>query len=177
MFSSPTARAARGRLTTRRAALRCSKPRRPRRQKKSDGGGGSDSDSDDDSGGDDDGHGDGGGDDGYGEDDNEADNDDDADDRQERFDCKWMVRATALLFASGRSLYPGGTRGRRFSAWCPTALVASAFSQNGRSATSASLEQKQCPSCNLRSEALWWASRAVHLHVQEGSTGGDCTQV
>ena len=65
----------------------------------------------------------------------------------------------------------------RFSAWCPTALVASALSQNGRSATSASLEQKQCPSCNLRGEALWWASRAVHLHVQEKSTGGDRTQV
>ena len=65
----------------------------------------------------------------------------------------------------------------RFSAWCPTALVASALSQNGRSATSASLEQKQCPSCNLRGEALWWASRAVHLHVQERSTGGDRTQV
>ena len=61
----------------------------------------------------------------------------------------------------------------RFSAWCPTALVASALSQNGRSATSASLTQKQCPSCNLRGEALWWASRAVHLHIQEGSMGGD----
>ena len=65
----------------------------------------------------------------------------------------------------------------RFSVWCPIALVASAHSQNGLSATSASLKQKQCQSFNLRGEALWWASRAVHLHVEEGSTGGDRTQV
>ena len=42
---------------------------------------------------------------------------------------------------------------------------------------SASLYQKQRPSCNLRGEAMWWASRAVHQHVQEGSTGADRTQV
>ena len=57
---------------------------------------------------------------------------------------------------------------RSFSAWCPTALVASALSQNARSATSASLEQKQCPDCKLRGEALWRASREIHLHIQEG---------
>ena len=59
------------------------------------------------------------------------------------------------------------------SAWCPAACVASALSHNGGSA---SLEQKQCPSCG---EALWWASRAgtptrprkPHTSLRPGSWG------
>ena len=56
-------------------------------------------------------------------------------------------------------------------------LVASAPSQDGRSATFDSLEQKQCPSCHLRGQVLRRASGEVHLHVQERSKHRDRTQV